>query len=244
MNVSNGNSKSEEFNLNNIEVLVDSEEQNLFKRAHVGKILGLVHIHRSTARLADEDQKIQAVLQVEGGCHNATSPREDAQDHDIFISLTGTLYVIVNSRENKSKVLKEHILKDIVPRGFKARIKGIQEEHQQAITGRDNQIQAREFRNEVHQQEILRLNEEIDDLIKNRHMARRGCFDNVLCFIKKNSKEIHPYYVIRCQYRQVKNIRNGLNFVTQTWRWLTNGMIQMPFTDGLPCGSAGATLQT
>ena len=41
---------------------------------------------------------------------------------------------------------------------------------------------------------ILRLNEEIDDLIKNRHVARRGCFD-VLCFIKKNSKEFHRYLV-------------------------------------------------
>ena len=52
-----------------------------------------------------------------------------------------------------------------------------------------NQIQ-------VHQQKVLRLNEEIDDLIQNRHVARRGYFDNVLCFIKKNSKEVHPYYVI------------------------------------------------
>ena len=65
---------------------------------------------------------------------------------------------------------------------------------------------------QAHQQQILRLNEEhqqsleekehkINNLIANRHVARRGCFDNVLCFIKKNSGEVHPYYVIRCQYR-------------------------------------------
>ena len=186
LNVSNDSSKPEEFNLNDIEVLVDSEEQNWFKMAHVVKFLGIVHIHRSTTRLADEDQKTRASFQAEGGCHNVTSPREDAQDHDIFISLTGTLYVIVNSRKDKDKALKKHILKDIVPRGFDGRIKEIQEEHQQGITGHDNQIQALEFRNEAHQQEILRLNEEIDDLIVN----------NVLCFIKKNSKEVHPYYVI------------------------------------------------
>ena len=46
-----------------------------------------------------------------------TPPREDAQDHDIFISLTGALYVIVNSRKDKGKALKKHILKDIAPRG-------------------------------------------------------------------------------------------------------------------------------
>ena len=57
-------------------------------------------------------------------------PKEDAQGEDIFISLTGTLYVIVNSRKDKGKALKEHILKDIVPCGFDARIEEIQGKHQ------------------------------------------------------------------------------------------------------------------
>ena len=59
--------------------------------------------------------------------------------------------------------------------------KKIQEDHQQAIEEKDNQIQPLEFANEKNQPKILRLNKEIDDLIKNRHVARRrGCFDNVL----------------------------------------------------------------
>ena len=49
----------------------------------------------------------------------------------------------------------------------------MKEDHQQPIEEKDNQIQ-------VHQQKILRLNEEIDDLMKNRHVASRGHFDNVL----------------------------------------------------------------
>ena len=69
----------------------------------------------------------------------------------------------------------------------------MKEDYQDAITGCDNQIQALEFTNEAHQQEILRLNEEINDLIANRHVACRGCFDNVLCFIQKNSKGANPY---------------------------------------------------
>ena len=56
----------------------------------------------------------------------------------------------------------------------------------------------------------MKLNEEIDDLIKNKHVARRGYFDNVLCFIKKNSKETHPYYVIRSQYRQLEKYKRCL----------------------------------
>ena len=67
-----------------------------------------------------------------------------------------------------------------------------------AIEEKDNEIQALEFRNEKHQQKILKFNEEIDDLIKNRHIACRRCFDNLLCFIKKNSKEVHLYYIIQC----------------------------------------------
>ena len=51
LNVSNGSSKPEEFNLNDIEVIVDSEEQNWFKRAHVRKFLGLKHIDMSVEGL-------------------------------------------------------------------------------------------------------------------------------------------------------------------------------------------------
>ena len=47
LNVSNKSSKPEEFrSLKDIEVLVDSEEQNWFKRAHVGKLLGLPQIEK------------------------------------------------------------------------------------------------------------------------------------------------------------------------------------------------------
>ena len=47
LNVSNANSKSEEFSLKDIEVLVDSDKQNWFKRAHVGKFLGIENIPTS-----------------------------------------------------------------------------------------------------------------------------------------------------------------------------------------------------
>ena len=40
LNIFNDSSRPEEFNLNDIEVLVENKEQNWFKRAHVGKFLG------------------------------------------------------------------------------------------------------------------------------------------------------------------------------------------------------------
>ena len=143
LNVSNdAGSRPEEFSINDIEVLVDKKEQNWFKKAHMGKYLGLFHIHRSMEKLADEDQKTRAFLEVEGGCHDVTLPREDAQDHDIFISLTGVLYVVVNSQEDKGKAFKKHILKDIVPRGFHKKIEEIQKELQQVIEKKSNNCNA------------------------------------------------------------------------------------------------------
>ena len=65
------------------------------------------------------------------------------------------MYVIIKSKKPNAKALKKHILEDIVPRGLDARIEEIQGKHQQAITGRDIQIQALEFTNEENQQKIL-----------------------------------------------------------------------------------------
>ena len=43
----NASSRPEEFSLKDIEVLVDNKEQNWFKRAHVGKFLGIEDIRTS-----------------------------------------------------------------------------------------------------------------------------------------------------------------------------------------------------
>ena len=59
------------------------------------------------------------------------------------------MYVIVIFQKDKGEALKDHILKDIVPRGFDARIKEIQGKHnqqarqlQQTIQEQGNRIQA------------------------------------------------------------------------------------------------------
>ena len=67
LNVSNGSNKSGKFNVEVIEVLVDSKEENWFKRAHIGRYLGIAHIIKSTAKLSEEDIRSRAFLQAEGG---------------------------------------------------------------------------------------------------------------------------------------------------------------------------------
>ena len=182
LNVSNNSSKSEGFSLKDIEVLVDSKKQPWFKRADIGKFLGIAHIITSTTNLTEEDMKSQAFLQLEDGVCSTDSSWEDAQD--MFVSLTGALYITVNPRKDKVKALKEHILKEIVPRGFDARIEEIQEKHnqqatqlQQAITYRENQIQTILYENvalqgqrDVHHAQLQRCQDQIHDLIINRHV--------------------------------------------------------------------------
>ena len=47
-----------------------------------------------------------------------SEPKDQRYKMEKFISLAGTLFVIVNSENDKGKVLKKRILKDLVTRGF------------------------------------------------------------------------------------------------------------------------------
>ena len=138
--------------------------------------------------------------------------------HDVFIDLDSAIEIAVRSKKPKAVALVKWLTKKGVEK--------IQEDHQQAITGRDNQIQALEFMNEEHQQEILRLNEEINDLIANRHVA-------TTCFVssKRTAEKFTHTMLFDVRIGSWKDI--SLDFVTQTWRWPTNVTIQMQFTDGV-----------
>ena len=155
-----GRSKSEAFNLKDIEVLVDSKEQHWFKRAHIGQYLAIARIITSTTKLAEKDMKSRAFLQVEGrgrGVRTTGSPREDTQVPNMFVSITGALYLITNSRKDKGKVLKENILRDIILRGLMQGLPKYKKsitQLQQIIHERDNRIQAIQYKNVGLQGEI------------------------------------------------------------------------------------------
>ena len=130
LNVSNDSSKSEEFSLEDNEVFVDSEEQNWFKRAHVGKFLGLDDIRTSLNDLEKcEILTRQEVISTQHGTPGWSGSKYHQNKTDKFLSVFGVMYVIVNSKKGKSKAFKEHILKDIVARRFDTRIEEIQGQH-------------------------------------------------------------------------------------------------------------------
>ena len=98
----------------------------------------------------------------------------------------------------------------------KTGIEKIQEEHQQAITGRDNQIKALEFTNEKHQQKILKLNKKIDDLIKTGTYPIVDILTTFCASSKRKAEKFTHIKLFDVNIGSLENIKNVLNFVTQT----------------------------
>ena len=78
------------------------------------------------------------------------------------------MYDIVNSKKDKGKALKDHILKDIVPRGCVVKIEEIQKKHQQPIEEKDpaialfnDDLKNREYENLGLQGEIRAKDQQI-----------------------------------------------------------------------------------
>ena len=78
--------------------------------------------------------------------------------------------LLFSSQKPKAKDFRRHCCNVLFPH---VRQQLSDKLHATEIEDLINRVQALEFTNEEHQQEILRLNEEINDLIANRHVARR-----------------------------------------------------------------------
>ena len=94
-----------------------------------------------------------------------------------------------------------HIRKQLVDK--------MQEDQQKAIEEQDNRIQAIKYENVGLQGEIRNARRTITDLIKNRHVARCGEYDNILVGVQKNKpieddakKSRHAFYMMSCQKRR------------------------------------------
>ena len=116
------------------------------------------------------------------------------------------MYVIVNSRKDKGKALKEHILKDIVPSGFDARIEEIQEKHQRAIEEKDatiallnDDLKNREYEN-VRLQSKIRAKDQRIAALQRRYVGYLSDEDknNDISIIVKNNEEEEYLYISIC----------------------------------------------
>ena len=169
---------------------------------------------------------------------------KDSQKYDMHTKEEGMYELLFSSQQPKAKDSRRHCFNVLFPH---ARQQLSDKLHAMEIEDLASRIQALEFTNEeesqTYQQQIFKLNEEHrqsmrgkqqenDDLIKKRHVLRRGYFDNVLYFIKRIAKRFTRITLFDVNIDSLKNIRKILNFVTQTWRRLASVMIQMLFIDG------------
>ena len=113
-----------------IETVFDYQNQPLFKRADLGKYLGIKDIKHNFKDFLSH--YIRPRLGLEGGGSLTPSLERTENPHDIFINLNGSIEMAVRSKKPKAVVA---LVKWLTKKG----IEKIQEEHQQAITGRDSQ---------------------------------------------------------------------------------------------------------
>ena len=140
-----------------IETLFDDENQPLFRRSELGKYLGIRNIRENFREFLSHHACSRSEIEGVG----VTYPLGQTKNsHDIFINLDSAIEIAVRSKKPKAVALVKWLTKKGIEKIQK------EHQHQQAITGCDNQTQALELTNEKHQQKILKLNKEIDDLIK------------------------------------------------------------------------------
>ena len=131
------------------------------------------------------------------------------------------MYVIVNSWKDKGKARKEHIMKDVIPRGFDASVEEIQERHWQTIEEKvativllNDDLKNCEYENmalqaqrDIYKDQLQKCQDIITHL-RTRHVphAKDPGKGNIVMIIEKNTtpKEDefyeYPYYIARIQW--------------------------------------------
>ena len=184
-----------------IEVIFYINNQPWFKRADLGRYLGIIKIRDSFTNFQAEFLKRREEIL---GAGSTGSLGRYKNSTDIFLSIDGAIEVAVRSKKPMASELARWLARKGVEK--------IQEEHQLTIEGKDHQHQlAIEDMGREHQQVIEEKDDEIRDLVQNRHVPRIGKYDNILCAIDKNTpEEHHPYYMIRCMRMRLQKRINIL----------------------------------
>ena len=137
---------------------------------------------------------------IKTASHNTggwSGPKDHQNMTDKSLSVFGVMYVIIKSKKPKGKAPKKHVLKDIVPRGFDARIEEIQVKHRRATEEKDSAIaflnddlQNRKYENVGLQGEIKAKDQQIAAL-QRRYVGYLSDEDknNRISIIAKDNEE-------------------------------------------------------
>ena len=219
-----------------IEVLNDATGAPHFKRADLGRFLGIVDVKAAYRDVGTISRKI-----LSSGV-SLTHPSQRQNDHDMFVDLEAALEIVVRSRKPKAVELTKWLTRKGVEKVVEDRQKAIDaerhkvQEHQKAIDEKDMQIalldddltesqdlvRQLEFSNSGMQgeirakdQEIARRQSEIAEL-RERYVdhCRDPGKDNLVVITRKHDEDDehfeYPYYISRIQRRAISTKRRWL----------------------------------
>ena len=209
-----------------IEVLSDANDAPHFKRADLGRFLGIVDVRHNFKNIATKSRSEIAVRG--GGC--TPSLLQNQNDHDAFVDLEAALEIVVRSRKPKAVELTKWLTRKGVEKVVKDRQKAIDEKDMQIalldddLTESQDLVRQLEFSNTGMQgeirakdQEIARRQLEIVEL-RERHVdrCRDPGKDNVIVIFRKHTTDEddehfeYPYYISRIQRRAISIKRRWL----------------------------------
>ena len=145
------------------------------------------------------------------------------QPNTILLKEPGLYCFLLRCGKDEAELFMEWVVERVLPREVRKLAAAIEEKDMQLALLNDDLTESQKrtrqlkynntgLQGEVKakDQEILRRQKEVKDLINNRHVPRRHPIDNILCFVDKRSDKQHRFYVIRCQRKNLETHKRYL----------------------------------
>ena len=208
-----------------IEVLNDATGAPHFKRADLGRFLGIVDVKAAYRDVGTISRKILSV-----GVSLTHPLLQGQNDHDAFVDLEAALEIVVRSRKPKAVELTKWLTRKGVEKVVEGHQKAIDEKDMQIalldddLTESQDLVRQLEFSNTGMQGEIRAKDQEIarrqSEIVELRERYVDHCRDpgkdNLVLITRKHTCEPddkhfeYPYYISRIQRRVISTKRRWL----------------------------------
>jgi prophage antirepressor-like protein len=180
------------------------DSQPWFKQGDVGEFIGFGNMRQVTSKLSPEDKKKRSEITVHlmDGSYN---PPKHAKPHDAFLSVNAVATIVMHSRKPNARRVATWLIKEIIPRGFNAKIKEIREEQYAAYALLNDDLTESQHQVIVLQDRVIELQEQIVPHLEDRTK------NNGMVIIQENNDDEYPYVAICGQQGYVaQKIRNKM----------------------------------
>ena len=169
----------------------------------------------------DEQSGVQAIQRIVPKKYRLRSGdllvKNDQLHHNTVLLKEAGLYCfLLRCKKPAADPFLTWVCEEVLPREVRKLAAAIDEKDAQLAILNDDLIQLQlnntGLQGEITAmgREIERRQEEVRDLIVNRHVPRRYPIDNILCFVDKKANEKHQFYVIRCQRKSLETHKRCL----------------------------------